>query len=62
MSRDYCDPMKQAEAFYLAMYEKDGARWEANESKNVWIDKARDYERRRRLAVASAIRKDDSND
>lgn len=50
--RPYCDPMKQAEAFYLAMYGEDGARWNANENKDIWIKAARNYEHRRRDALA----------
>lgn len=30
-----------AELIYLRLYGKDGARWEANDSKDVWRDKAR---------------------
>lgn len=30
-------------AFYLAMYENDGAKWEANEHKDIWIAKAQRY-------------------
>jgi hypothetical protein len=38
--------MDKGRAFYLAMYEKDGAIWAANEHKELWCDKAEDYERR----------------
>jgi hypothetical protein len=47
-SRSYLDPLEQARIFYLAVYEDEGSRWESNEYKDVWVHKARDYERRRR--------------
>lgn len=31
----------EAELIYLRRHGKDGARWEANDSKDVWRDKAR---------------------
>jgi hypothetical protein len=46
--RSYLDPLEQARIFYLAVYEDEGSRWESNECKDVWVHKARDYERRRR--------------
>lgn len=32
-----------AELIYLRLYGKDGALWSANDSKDVWRDKARDF-------------------
>lgn len=31
-----------AELIYLRLYGKDGARWEANDSKKVWREKAKE--------------------
>lgn len=50
--RPYCDPVEQGKAFYLAMYEKKGAIWNANEHQELWVNLARDYERRRREACS----------
>lgn len=55
--RPYCSPIEQGKAFYLAMYEHEGANWDANENQDVWVKLARDYERRRRAALTSS--KDD---
>jgi Lar family restriction alleviation protein len=52
--RPYCGPLKQGEALYLALYEKIGAKWSANERQDIWVETARDYERRRRAAIRSA--------
>jgi len=38
--------MEKGRAFYLAMYEKDGATWLANEHQELWCQKAEDYEHR----------------
>jgi hypothetical protein len=35
--------MDRARALYLAVYEDQGGKWEANESKEVWCDKADRY-------------------
>lgn len=48
--------MDKGRAFYLAMYEKNGAVWAANDHKGLWCDMAEDYERRI-SAVTSTERK-----
>lgn len=48
--------MEKGKAFYLTMYEKDGAKWSANEHQELWCQKAEDYERRLGVAQSPGLR------
>lgn len=42
---DARDDEKQGEAIYRAVYQHQGGKWEANESREVWSETAKRYRR-----------------